>query len=138
MIQRLVLALALAFVTAGPALAQQPAAPTPAPPAAPAPGAPAATTPPPYESPHRQMCAEEIEKDAGWKADISKNFLREAHRTAAESIQRNERHVFLAYGAIWILVAGLVGFMWYRQARLAREIRRLEEELRKLEDEDKK
>lgn len=114
-----VLALVVATVTVASA---QPAAP--------------AQPPAPYSSPMRAQCSEEIEKDAGWRADITARFEQLAHVKAADSIKRNERHVFIAYAVIWVLVAGLVGVMWMRQLKLNDEIRRLRGELTRIERED--
>lgn len=142
MTQRLHVLLVLAVVAAaGVASAQPgdpPAQPTAAPtepPAQPA-AAPANGKPPPYKSPHRQMCGEELRKDADWLANVERVFEVEAHEKAAAKIRTNERHVFIAYGVIWVLVAGFVGVMWMRQGKLKGEIKRLEEELRRAEAED--
>ena len=125
----------------------------PAPPPEPGPPAPGLLVPPPAAAPSapctlppkddrearakfRLACATAIEDDADWQADITNRFERKAHQQAAQKITTNERHVFLAYGAIWVMVAGLVGVMWLRQQRLSAEIARLTAQLKRIEDED--
>ena len=95
------------------------------------------TPPPPYHSPMREQCGDELRKDFDWQANISDVYEVVAHEKAAAKIQRNERHVFIAYGVIWVLVAGLVGLMWLRQGNLNAEIKRLSEELRRAEQDGK-
>ena len=90
-----------------------------------------------YRSPMRAQCGEELRKDLDWQANILSVCEAGAHEKAAAKIQRNERHVFIAYGVIWVLVAGLVGLMWLRQGKLNAEIQRLEEELRRAEQDGK-
>jgi len=104
---------------------------------------PAQSTPPaapaePYHSPMREQCGQELRKDFDWQANITDVYEVVAHEKAAAKIQRNERHVFIAYGVIWVLVALFVGMMWLRQGKLNAEIKRLEAELRRIEDEDRK
>ncbi|MBK9033230.1 MAG: hypothetical protein IPL61_18485 [Myxococcales bacterium] len=84
----------------------------------------------------RLACATAIEEDADWQADITNRFERRGHEQAAKKIVTNERHVFLAYGLIWVLVAGLVGVMWMRQQNLSAEIARLTAQLKRIEAED--
>lgn len=126
--------------TAPTAAQPAPTAVEPAPTAA-QPAQPAATAdgkPPPYQSQMRAQCGAELRKDLSWQADIDSYCDTRAHEKSAASIQRNERHVFIAYAVIWVLLAGLVGFMWLRQGRLNAEIKRLEDELRRIEQADQK
>ena len=107
---------------------------------APPPPAPACTVPPKDDrearAKFRLACATAIEDDADWQADITNRFERRGHQQAAKKIVTNERHVFMAYGLIWVLVAGLVGVMWLRQQNLAAEIARLTAQLKRIEAED--
>jgi hypothetical protein len=43
----------------------------------------------------------------------------------------DNRHVALAYGALWVLSAGFLGLMFLRQRKLDAEIARLEAEVKK-------
>ena len=52
-----------------------------------------------------------------------------AHETAAAAIAKNQKHVVLAYGALWILSAGFLLFLWKRQQNLKSEIAQLKREL---------
>lgn len=53
----------------------------------------------------------------------------ESHQRAAKAIAKNERHVIMAYAAMWILAVGFVVLLWLRQARLRRQIEALRGEL---------
>jgi hypothetical protein len=123
------------------ALAQQPTEPTPpaaapsAPPAAAPPAAPPAAAPAaPGRSAAelRQICADALNADPGFASDIVgtvNNQTREQHLHAADAIAKNERHVILAYAAMWIVAAGFVIFMWRRQQALRGEIAMLRRDL---------
>lgn len=56
-----------------------------------------------------------------------------AHDDAIKSIAQKESHVVYAYGALWVLVALLVVFMWMRQQKLKVEIEALRRDLTKAE-----
>jgi hypothetical protein len=53
----------------------------------------------------------------------------EAHNNAAYHIAKNEKHVVLAYAAMWVLAALFVGFLWMRQQKLKGEIAQLRKDL---------
>lgn len=53
----------------------------------------------------------------------------ESHQRAAAAVQKNERHVILAYGALWLLAVGFVIFLWRRQAGLKAQIAALRADL---------
>ena len=53
----------------------------------------------------------------------------EMHQRAAASIARNEKHVILAYVAMWLLAVGFVVFLWRRQAGLKAQIDTLRADL---------
>jgi len=44
-------------------------------------------------------------------------------------IAKNERHVILAYAAMWVVAAAFVIFLWRRQLALKDEIQRLQRDL---------
>jgi CcmD family protein len=46
-------------------------------------------------------------------------------------VTNNNRHVVLAYGALWVLTAGFLALMFLRQRTLNAEIERLEAEVKK-------
>lgn len=88
---------------------------------------------PSYESPARQQCEDELAKDAGWWFDLEARLRAKIHRQAAKEITTNNRHVVLAYGALWLVAIGFVLVMWRRQQALKVEIERLSRELKKAE-----
>jgi len=51
------------------------------------------------------------------------------HTTAAAAIAKNEKHVVLAYGAMWVLAALFLIFLWRRQQLLVGEIANLKRDL---------
>ncbi len=51
------------------------------------------------------------------------------HEVAAARIATNERHVILAYAAMWLVAAAFVIFLWMRQRALRGEIDQLRREL---------
>src|SRR5687768_9265632 len=86
---------------------------------------PAGMPPPSYESPQRAACEAELAKDARWFAEQKQTFIREFHEEEARVVTNNNRHVVLAYGALWVLTAGFLGLMFLRQRKLDAEIARL-------------
>ena len=52
-----------------------------------------------------------------------------AHEQAANNIAENERHVLLAYAAMWIIAALFVVYLWRRQQALRLEIAQLRKDL---------
>ncbi|HEY4058917.1 MAG TPA: hypothetical protein VGM39_20020 [Kofleriaceae bacterium] len=52
-----------------------------------------------------------------------------SHAQAAHAIAKNEKHVVLAYGALWLLAAGFLLFLWRRQQDLKTEIAQLKRDL---------
>jgi hypothetical protein len=100
-----------------------------APPSEPAPPAPAAKTP-------REVCAEAMNSDPTFAqsilATLGKNVDQEivkAHQDANFHVQKNERHVILAYAALWVIAAAFVMFLWRRQQALKAEIALLRKDL---------
>lgn len=51
------------------------------------------------------------------------------HETAAAAVSKNERHVVMAYIAMWLLAVGFVIFLWRRQQLLKGEIESLRRDL---------
>lgn len=121
--------------------AEQPSAEQPAP-SAPAP-APAA------RDALRQQCEAAIRDDAEWRTELKENLARrlfeapqtkrdeelrdmvryEAHKAETQRLARDKQHVIYAYGALWILTALFVLYMYTRQRTLNTEIARLRREI---------
>lgn len=72
---------------------------------------------------------EQVLKDACTRFD---------HNEAAEDIRTNERHVLLAYIAMWLVAAGLVLYLWRKQQALKTEILTLRRDLEAALKDDKK
>ena len=53
------------------------------------------------------------------------------HLDAAAHIAKDQKHVVLAYGAMWIIAAAFVVFLWRRQQALKAEIAALKRDLEK-------
>lgn len=51
------------------------------------------------------------------------------HDTAHAAVQKNERHVIMAYIAMWLCAVGFVVFLWMRQQKLLTEIKSLRSQL---------
>jgi hypothetical protein len=56
-----------------------------------------------------------------------------AHDDAIKKIAQADGHVIYAYGALWVITALLVAFMWMRQQKLKNEIAALRRDLTKAE-----
>jgi hypothetical protein len=72
------------------------------------------------ENQYRKARLEQIDKE---------NCTIAAHQAEEKAIAKNERHVILAYAAMWVLAAGFLMFLWRRQQRLVTEIGQLHREL---------
>lgn len=53
----------------------------------------------------------------------------EQHQKAASAVEKNEKHVIMAYAAMWIIAAAFVMFLWMRQQALRGEIAQLKADL---------
>ncbi len=53
----------------------------------------------------------------------------DAHLDADKHIQKNERHVIIAYAGMWIVAALFLAFLWMRQQALKTEISQLRKDL---------
>lgn len=53
----------------------------------------------------------------------------DAHNDALHHIQKNERHVIIAYLAMWVVAAGFLVFLWRRQQGLVGQIDQLRRDL---------
>ena len=55
--------------------------------------------------------------------------IEQQHASAAKAIAKNEKHVVMAYAALWLLAAGFLLFLWRRQQALKLEIANLKRDL---------
>lgn len=108
-----------------------------APPPADAPAPPPTPTPP---SDARRACTDAMNADPTFakaivetadKAAAEKRLQLdlEQHEAAAKRIAKNEKHVILAYAAMWVIAALFVIFLWRRQQALRGEIAQLRSDL---------
>jgi hypothetical protein len=111
------------------------AASMPAPPAA-------DPVPVPTRSPAElhQICADAMNADPVFAKSIVITAYKQideetikAHDAAIKKIAQEEGHVIYAYGALWVITALLVAFMWMRQQKLKTEIATLRRDLTKAE-----
>jgi CcmD family protein len=87
---------------------------------------------PPNAEQARKACADAMNAYPEFATKIVETInekTAQKHRDAADKIARNERHVILAYGAIWVVSAAFVLFLWARQRVLKEEISRLRNDL---------
>lgn len=130
---------AAAAPVAAPVPAGDPAA---APPGAPADPAAAAIPVPAPASPSdlRKTCVAAMNADPTFAKAIVETADKQAaearlkldlqqHQLAALAIAKNERHVIIAYMAMWLVAVGFVLFLWRRQQRLNLEIGQLRRDL---------
>ena len=62
-------------------------------------------------------------------ANVRLKLDAEQHTKAAAAIAKNEKHVILAYAAMWIVAAAFILFLWRRQQLLRGEIAQLKADL---------
>ena len=80
----------------------------------------------------RKQCAAAINSDDSFKEELIRVANAETakqHMDAADRIATNERHVILAYAAMWVVAAGFVMFLWRRQMTLKAQIAGLRRDL---------
>jgi CcmD family protein len=126
-------------VTVGVAAAQPAPAPAPAPPA------PAAAAAEPDPGEMRKMCSKAMNADESFARAIIRTAIatqREAvnvvcadadiqktHQEAVADVEENQRHVFAAYAAMWVLAAVFLYYLLRRQQRLKAELAQLRRDL---------
>ena len=104
----------------------------------------------------RLTCGEQLERVADFEHEVcvQRNFRKlraetpwvytayreelaaDIHEEEAHNVANNNRHVVLAYAALWAVVMLFVLYMWIRQRRLQEEIDRLEREVARAREED--
>jgi hypothetical protein len=80
----------------------------------------------------RKACVAAMNADPSFATDIVRTVnaqTAQQHLDAADAIAKNERHVILAYAAMWVVAAGFVLFLWNRQRTLKQEIVQLRGDL---------
>ncbi len=80
----------------------------------------------------RKTCADAMNADPSFTDTIVSTINEQTvkqHRDAAMAIAKNEKHVLLAYAAMWLVAAGFLMFMWRRQQGLKSEIAQLRSDL---------
>jgi len=84
----------------------------------------------------RKTCADAMNADPAFAKSIAATVDKQidqktidAHTQANAFIAKNERHVLLAYGAMWVIAALFVAFLWLRQQKLRAEITQLRKDL---------
>ncbi len=80
----------------------------------------------------RQICADAMNADPTFSEAIVKTINEDTylqHAKAAKAVAKNEKHVILAYAAMWLLSVGFVLFLWRRQQGLRVEIGQLRRDL---------
>jgi hypothetical protein len=88
-------------------------------------------SPGPYVSEMRDQCIAELAKDAEIRVACMTQYSDEYHAQDAKQATKNNKHVVMAYGALWGIVAIFVVGMWLRQRKLSGQILQLEAELKK-------
>ena len=93
----------------------------------------------------QKRCAEQMNADATFEQGVLTTFDKKLDQKTidtnlmnAAKIQRDNKHVFLAYGAMWVIAALFLVFLWWRQTALTREIGVLRRELDAAAKDDKK
>jgi len=84
----------------------------------------------------RKTCADAMNADPAFAQSIVLTADKQidqktidAHTQANAMIAKNEKHVLLAYGAMWVIAALFVAFLWLRQQKLRAEITQLRKDL---------
>lgn len=80
----------------------------------------------------RKACADAMNADPSFALAIVETVNKKTaaqHVEAAGKIAKNERHVILAYAAMWVVAAAFVLFLWRRQQHLKTEIAQLRRDL---------
>jgi hypothetical protein len=85
----------------------------------------------PYQSPMREQCEDELDKDKGWAAELRNSMRPLVHQEDANIMAKNKKHVVMAYGALWGLTVVFLVLMWLRQRRMRAEMERLAAQIAK-------
>ena len=77
----------------------------------------------------RDACYAQAKKNKVMFANLKTMLVADVHDQESNLIARNNKHVVMAYAALWILAASFLLLLFLRQSRLTAEIRRLQREL---------
>lgn len=80
----------------------------------------------------RKICADAMNKNPGFSEAIVKTINEDTylqHERAAAAVAKNEKHVIMAYAAMWVIAAMFLMFLWRRQQALKGEIANLKRDL---------
>ncbi len=80
----------------------------------------------------RQVCADAMNANPDFAGQIIRTINQQTffdHQKRGAAIAKNERHVILAYAAMWLAAVGFLFGLWRRQQRLRAEIDRLAKQL---------
>lgn len=92
------------------------------------------------KTPEGQLCLQALAADPTYGSEVAASAstrsadaiaekVKADHEQAALAIAKNEKHVILAYAAMWVIAAGFVVFLWRRQQKLQLEIAQLRRDL---------
>ena len=81
-------------------------------------------------------CIAELRNDARFAAHLNKILVFAVHEEESEEWSEDQRHVWMAYIAIWVLTVGFLVGVWLRQGKLKGEIERLQADLDRALKED--
>lgn len=71
-----------------------------------------------------------------WVTEIADTLANRVHQDEFDRLQRNNRHLVMAYAALWALMLLFVMFMWMKQRALKGEIAQLKHELEEAADDE--
>jgi hypothetical protein len=89
----------------------------------------------------RKTCSDAMNADPSFAQSIIATANQETalkHLTAADDVARNEKHVIMAYAAMWIAAVVFLVFLWKRQQALKARIEKLTRDLDRALEEEKK
>lgn len=92
------------------------------------------------KTPEGQGCLTALDADAEFRSSAATAaneaaaleqvaVTKKQHEDAAKAISKNQKHVVLAYAAMWLLSIGFILFLWRRQQGLRTEIAHLKRDL---------
>jgi hypothetical protein len=84
-----------------------------------------------YTSKMQKECIKEMAKDATIRVACKTEYSDQYHALDAAQVTKNNKHVVMAYAALWGIVTLFVIGMWLRQRKLIVKISNLESDLKK-------
>lgn len=80
----------------------------------------------------RKICADAMNQNPGFSDAIVKTINEDTylqHARAADAVAKNQKHVVMAYAAMWVIAVAFLLFLWRRQQGLKVEIANLKRDL---------